>query len=212
MVANRPSCVSFGIRSRVLRSALVFVLLSASPAIGFGQWLDYRTPGIPRMASGAPDLKAPAPRTNDGKPDFSGMWFANVPAKDYCKEEDCVQEERMAREQINLGIKLEGGLPYTEWSKQQMAVRRANGGREDPHTYCLPPNFPRAWTLPQYIKIVQTPSLMHALHEINALVDDCVLPEPERDESPPKACKCCGATSKNNCETRADALRERGIE
>ena len=34
--------------------------------------------------------------------------------------------------------------------------------------YCKPPNFPRAWTLPQHIKIVQTPSLMVLLHEFNA--------------------------------------------
>jgi hypothetical protein len=87
-------------------------------------------------------LKAAAPRTADGKPDFSGMWFANVPPKDYCREKDCIQEERMAREQINLGINLKDGLPYTEWSKEQMKVRRANGGREDPHSYCMPPNFP----------------------------------------------------------------------
>jgi len=155
-------------RSRVLRSALLTVALGASPAAVLGQWLDYHTPGIPRTASGAPDLKAPAPKTRDGKPDFSGMWFANVPPKDYCKEKDCIQEERMAREQINLGIKLEGGLPYTDWSKEQMAKRRANGGRDDPHTYCMPPNFPRAWTLPQYIKIIQTPTEMVLLHEFNA--------------------------------------------
>ena len=151
-----------------LRSALVFSVLLAGPAGVRGQWIDYPTPGIPRTASGAPDLGAPAPRTSDGKPDFSGMWFANVPAKDYCREADCIQEERMAREQINLGIKMPGGLPYTEWSRQQMVERRANGGREDPHTYCMPPNFPRAWTLPQYIKIVQTPGLMVVLHEFNA--------------------------------------------
>ena len=155
-------------RVRAPGAALFVVALFVSPALASAQWLDYRTPGIPRLASGAPDLSAPAPRTLDGKPDFSGMWFANVPAKDYCREADCIQEERMAREQINLGIKLEGGLPYTEWSKQQMVERRANGGREDPHTYCKPPNFPRAWTLPQYIKIVQTPSLMVMLHEFNA--------------------------------------------
>ena len=77
------------------------------------------------------------------------------------------EEERMAREQINLGIGLSGGLPYTEWSKQQMVARRANGGRDDPHTHCMPPNFPRAWTLPQYIKVVQTPGLMVLLHEFN---------------------------------------------
>ena len=171
-------------RLRVVGRALVLVALCASPALVWAQWLDYRTPGIPRTAGGAPDLKAPAPRGPDGKPDFSGMWFANVPAKDYCKEKDCIQEERMAREQINLGIKLEGGLPYTEWSKQQMAQRRANGGREDPHTFCMPPNFPRAWTLPQYIKIVQTPSLMVLLHEFNAAYREVFLDGRPLPENP----------------------------
>src|ERR1041385_6742048 len=126
-----------------LRAAMVPLVLATAVGIGSAQWLTYPTPGIPRLPNGAPDLKAPAPRTPDGKPDFSGMWFANVPAKDYCKEKDCIQEERMAREQINLGIKMKDGLPYTEWSKEQMKTRRANGGREDPHTYCMPPNFPQ---------------------------------------------------------------------
>ena len=157
------------------RSALALLVLGAIPAVALAQWLDYPTPGIPRTASGEPDLKAPVPLTREGKPDFSGIWFANVPAKDYCKEKDCVQEERMAREQINLGIKLPDGLPYTEWSKEQMVTRRANGGRDDPHTYCKPPNFPRAWTLPQYIKIVQTPGEMVMLHEFNAAYRDVFL-------------------------------------
>ena len=165
-IATRTSLVNSYEPWRALCCALVLVLVAA-PTTALAQWLDYPTAGIPRTASGEPDLRAPTPRTGEGKPDFSGMWFANVAAKDYCKEADCIQEERMAREQINLGINLEGGLPYTEWSKQQMATRRANGGREDPHTYCMPPNFPRAWTLPQYIKIVQTPSLMVLLHEFN---------------------------------------------
>lgn len=166
---------------RALRSVLLVLALCASRGVP-AQWLDYHTPGIPRTASGAPDLKAPAPRTRDGKPDFSGMWFANVPAKDYCKEKDCIQEERMAKEQINLGIKLEGGLPYADWSKEQMAKRREHGGRDDPHTYCMPPNFPRAWTLPQYIKVIQTPTEMVLLHEFNAayreiFIDGRALPE-----------------------------------
>src|SRR5215470_18535771 len=92
----------------------ILISVLATPVVGQAQWLNYPTPGIPRLASGAPDMKAAAPRTRDGKPDFSGMWFANVPARDFCKEKDCIQEERMAREQINLGIKLKGGLPYTE--------------------------------------------------------------------------------------------------
>jgi len=38
------------------------------------QWLDFRTPDIPRTPDGKPNLTAPAPRTPDGKPDFSGIW------------------------------------------------------------------------------------------------------------------------------------------
>jgi hypothetical protein len=113
------------------------------------------------------------------------MCFANVPSRDFCKEKDCIQEERMAREQINLGIKLKDGLPYTEWSKEQMKMRRANGGREDPHTYCMPPNFPRAWTLPQHSRIVQTPGMMVVLHEFNGAYREVYLAtaarQPESD-------------------------------
>jgi len=152
---------------RAVTYALVTLVLVAGHSVALAQWLGYPTPGIPRLANGAPNMKAHAPRTREGKPDFSGIWFANVPAKDYCREKDCVQEERMAREQINIGIKLPGGLPYTEWSKQQMVIRRANGEENDPHTYCKPPNYPRAWTLPQHTKIIQTPQEIVLLHEFN---------------------------------------------
>src|SRR5215467_5275488 len=121
-------------RFKTLCPAVLLLVLS-TPTVGMAQWLKYPTPGIPRLANGAPDLKAQAPRMPDGKPDFSGMWFANVPSRDFCREADCIQEERMAREQINIGIKLKDGLPYTDWSKEQMKIRRANGGREDPHSY-----------------------------------------------------------------------------
>ena len=40
------------------------------------QWLDRKTPGIPRTPDGKPNLTAPAPRGPDGKPDFSGVWDA----------------------------------------------------------------------------------------------------------------------------------------
>jgi len=41
---------------------------------GFAQWLNYPTPGIPRLPSGKPILKAPAPKTAHGRPDLSGLY------------------------------------------------------------------------------------------------------------------------------------------
>jgi hypothetical protein len=152
---------------KALRAFSIAVLLCAGPTLATAQWLNYKTPGIPRNKDGTPNLKAPAPRTKEGKPDFSGMWFANVPSRDACRTGDCIQEERMSGLQMNIGRPLKGGLPYTEWSREQMIPRRANNARDDPHTHCMPPNFPRAWTLPQYMKIVQTPDLMVVLHEFD---------------------------------------------
>jgi hypothetical protein len=50
------------------------VQLLANGLMLHGQWLDWRTPGIPRTAGGKPDLSAAPPRTPDGKPDLSGLW------------------------------------------------------------------------------------------------------------------------------------------
>ncbi len=53
-------------------TAVIICTLLAAPLEA--QWLDRRTPGIPRTADGKPNLKAPAPRTADGKPDLGGLW------------------------------------------------------------------------------------------------------------------------------------------
>ena len=62
-------------RSRLTGVALLFAL-TWLPAIANAQWLDYKTPGIPRLPDGKPNLSAPAPRTPDGKPDLNGLWQA----------------------------------------------------------------------------------------------------------------------------------------
>jgi hypothetical protein len=64
---------------RLLLAALILVVV-ATPAPA--QWLDRKTPGIPRNADGTPNLTAPAPRGTDGKPDLTGVWNgANVVAR-----------------------------------------------------------------------------------------------------------------------------------
>jgi len=57
---------------RVIETTALLVSLFAIPASA--QWLHYKSPGVPRLADGMPDLGAPAPRSRDGKPDLSGVW------------------------------------------------------------------------------------------------------------------------------------------
>ena len=62
----------------IRRNAFAFALILLSVcAQAEAQWLDLKTPGIPRTPDGKPDLTAPAPRASDGKPDLSGLWAAD---------------------------------------------------------------------------------------------------------------------------------------
>ena len=70
---------------------------------------------------------------------------------------------------MNIGRGLPGGaLPYQPWAAALVAERTANGAKDDPHAHCLPPNFPRGWSFPQYVKTLQLPGLLVILHEFNA--------------------------------------------
>jgi len=56
------------------RTAIPAALLLL-PVSLFAQWVNVKTPGIPRTPDGKPNLTAPVPRTADGKPDLSGLWM-----------------------------------------------------------------------------------------------------------------------------------------
>src|SRR5215475_4753574 len=58
-------------RRAVLAVCLWAVFVSGAAA----QWLNYKTPGVPRSPDGTPKLDAPAPRALDGHPDLSGVWM-----------------------------------------------------------------------------------------------------------------------------------------
>jgi hypothetical protein len=127
------------------------------------QWLSYPTPGVPKMASGAPDLKAPAPRTAGGKPDLSGIWMAEKNRQ--CPPFGCTDME-VNEQFVDLGWGLKGGLPYQPWARDLMLARRAVAGQDDPGSHCLPTSVVKLHTTPLYRKIVQTPALIVILNEI----------------------------------------------
>ncbi|HXD75992.1 MAG TPA: hypothetical protein VN628_19745 [Vicinamibacterales bacterium] len=61
---------------RTLRTLATLVLaVTCATATAHAQWLNYKTPGVPRTPDGKPKLDAPAPRGPDGHPDLSGVWM-----------------------------------------------------------------------------------------------------------------------------------------
>lgn len=144
--------------------AACLLWLMPSPAVA--QWLDYPTAGVPKNADGSPNLKAPAPRTSDGKPDFTGTW---EPEKNKpCPPEGC-DDIQVPQEFVNIGWSVKGGLPFQPWALELKKARQARYSIDDPATQCLPVGIMKTLTAPLLKKLVQTPDLLLILSERNAM-------------------------------------------
>jgi hypothetical protein len=126
--------------------------LAIAAAIGLipislgAQWLDFRTPGIPRTADGKPNLTAPAPRTPDGKPELSGVWQPEINAYRFNLIQDLKDESifRPAAEAVFLD-------------------RVKDFRRDDPVTNCLPGG--PSEILSTTYRIIQSPTVIALLYE-----------------------------------------------
>jgi hypothetical protein len=164
------------------RAALVVCLLVTFALRGTSaQWLNYKTPGVPRTADGKPKLDAPAPRTLAGHPDLSGVWMHDFTPLD--------EMRRMYGESIEEEIKNElPGMEFRNVHKYALNVlvdfpadksparpettkaflqRLANPSDQDLcYNASVPVGFPLPGLLSEPIKIVQAPQMTMVLYEI----------------------------------------------
>lgn len=122
-------------------------ILSILPQAASAQWLDRKTPGLPRNAEGKLDLSAPVPKKANGQPDLSGIWL--VPGLKYL---------------INVAADLKE-VPFQPWAAAEYKQRMETRGKDDPNNFCLPSGFPEKIAVTSPWKIVETPGLTMFLYE-----------------------------------------------
>jgi hypothetical protein len=123
------------------------LLVGALTAPIAGQWPGYRTPGIPRLPDGKPNLAAPAPRTADGKPDLSGLWQAD-------SEGAGAGVAAIVTQDLPPGV-------VQPWALSVYQERLLNLALDSPNARCLPPGLPAMNSFQMYFaRIVQTPAVI----------------------------------------------------
>ena len=140
-----------------MRASLAVAFLLSAPA--FAQWLNYPTPGTPRLADGRPNLSAPSPRLADGKPDLSGIWAAECAIYDGA---GCFTRSLFF--DLAKDLKPED-VQMTPWASKIQAQRESRDHVDDPYGYCLPPGVPRIDFGGGPFKILQTPGVTAFLYE-----------------------------------------------
>jgi hypothetical protein len=124
------------------------------------QWVNYATPAIPRLPDGKPNLSAPAPRTVDGKPDLSGLWEpTGQTSTTYLG--NSVRDPKFG--DVSTGMK--DGLPLQPWAADLLKARRAENGKDDPDSRCLPLGPIKMHLHPFPRRMIQVPGLLAILFE-----------------------------------------------
>jgi hypothetical protein len=171
------------------------LILAAAPLCA--QWPDYHTGKVPKLPNGQPNLEAPAPRTADGKIDFSGIWqyrglgrggAGAAPAAPPPEAGTGLgPTPRGPNQFFNIGSTVEGGLPFTPWATELRKARASQNNKDNPDAHCLPLGLMQLHTHPQPRKIIQNPQLIVILYEAQAGIRQVFMdgrPLPPKDVEP----------------------------
>jgi len=147
-------------RRRLRAQVMVAVILVMAWPIGLSaQWISLPLPDTPRTSDGAPNLSAPAPTTDGGRPDLTGIWRRvrgiNTPLENPARLPGRMEYFLPQDEEIPL--RPEGAALYQE--------RTDNLGGGRPSERCLPHGIPDAMLYGGPMKIVQTENLSIILFE-----------------------------------------------
>jgi hypothetical protein len=141
------------------------------------QWPSFPTPNVPKTSEGKPNLLAPAPRTADGKPDFSGIWgspgWREIGAGTGVSGTGGAPGTPAALPRgpglfFDIGSGVAGGLPFQPSAAALKKQRMADNMKDNPDAHCLPMGNMQLYTHPQPRKIIQAPSIIVMLYEGNA--------------------------------------------
>jgi len=149
------------------------------------QWRAYPDRDVPRKPDGSVNLDAPAPKTADGKPDFSGIWqnawFVNgrvtpLPVSPPGEPPPATFADVFAN--------FKGELPLQPWAAQLKAARKEQNSKENPDAHCLPMGLMQFHMHPQPRKVLQSRDVIAILYEGNSgvrqiFIDGRPLPGPD---------------------------------
>ena len=158
----------------LLTAGFVLSITATAHAQFLDEWVNYKWKNVPRTANGKVDLNAPTPKTAEGKPDFSGFYMP----KDFSKLLSIA------------GNKPEDVPPLQPWAREVYQQRIDTNGKDHPGAYCLPSGIPEKLSIPDGLKVVQTPNLIVFLYESRTIyrqvfLDGRKLPKIDTDDFQP---------------------------
>jgi hypothetical protein len=146
-----------------MNSASIIALGTILGTTAAAQWMNYPTPGVPRTKDGKANLTARALRMPDGRPDLSGVWHGESAASDAPQG---TNGDALPKYFLDITRDLAPAeVPFQPWAADLYEQRKANFGKDDPISRCLPLGVPRSDADGVPMKIIQTRDLVAILQE-----------------------------------------------